>query len=75
VAVPDAMVPPRFGRKDWPPSPGSGYDAYLEWAAEGAWPMEEDVDLATGLWAGMVPHPGPAPQEKEDDASPVGPGR
>jgi hypothetical protein len=48
-----------FGRKGWPPAPGSGYDAFLEWACEGERiPNDGDAALATALFCGLVEHPG-----------------
>ncbi len=58
--MPGAAALP-FGRAGWPPPPGSGWDALMDWAAEGGWPTEEDTSLAFGLFLGWLPHPGPEP--------------
>lgn len=46
-----------FGRSGSVPPSGSGYDAFLDWAAGGGIPTEEDADLALRLWAGLERHP------------------
>ena len=56
-----------YGRKTWPPPLGSGYEQFLDWAADGDFPREEDARLAVGLWAGWIEHPGQEPRD--------GPGR
>jgi len=58
--------PEWHGRDAPPPSPGSGWDAFLDWAsgeAFDAWP--EDVALAFRLWSGN--------SRDEDPPAPKGP--
>lgn len=70
---PDPSLPP-FGREKWPPAPGSGYFAFLEWAADGGWATEEDTDLAIGLFMGTPPHPGTGPEGDGEEPVARGPG-
>lgn len=67
AVAPVRNKPSWHGRDAPPPPPGSGWDAFLDWASGGALdPWPEDVVVAFRLWSG---HDG---QPEEQDV-PKGP--
>jgi hypothetical protein len=45
---------PPYGGRGEPPAPGSGWDAFLDWAAWGGFDSAEDRALAFRAWAGTL---------------------